>query len=129
MVTTQPSAYSAVSMSVPARMRNGAPRLTMSNAAGVGRQRQPGVRRRTLQVVEVVDQPVQRRSRHSGHVLHAHSHRRARPSAPGWSSRAAASIEPAPIPDERPAADICAILGEVHASRENRSGTSQCAAV
>ena len=36
------------------------------------RQRQPGVRRRTLQVVEVVDQPVQRRSRHSGHVLHAH---------------------------------------------------------
>ena len=36
MVTTQPSAYSAVSMSVPARMRNGAPRLTMSNAAGIG---------------------------------------------------------------------------------------------
>ena len=29
--------------------------------------------RRTLQVVEVVDQPVQWRSRHSGHVLHAHS--------------------------------------------------------
>ena len=26
MVTTQPSAYSAVSMSVPARMRNGVPR-------------------------------------------------------------------------------------------------------
>ena len=26
--------------------------------------------------------------------------------APGWSSRAAASIEPAPIPDERPAADL-----------------------
>lgn len=37
------------------------------------RQRQPGVRRCTLQVVEVVDQPVQRRSRQSGHVLHAHS--------------------------------------------------------
>ena len=36
MVTTQPSAYSAVSMSVPARMRNGAPRLTMSNPAGIG---------------------------------------------------------------------------------------------
>ncbi|MFY1631901.1 hypothetical protein ACN27F_01250 [Solwaraspora sp. WMMB335] len=35
-MTTQPSAYSAVSMSVPARMRNGAPRLTMGNAAGVG---------------------------------------------------------------------------------------------
>ena len=36
MVTKQPSAYSAVSMSVPARMRNGAPRLTMSNADGAG---------------------------------------------------------------------------------------------
>jgi len=36
VVTTQPSAYSAVSMSVPARMRNGAPRLTMSNADGIG---------------------------------------------------------------------------------------------
>ncbi len=36
MVTTQPSAYSAVSRSVPARMRNGAPRLTMSNADGLG---------------------------------------------------------------------------------------------
>jgi hypothetical protein len=35
MVTTQPSAYSAVSVSVPARMRNGAPRLTMRNAAGL----------------------------------------------------------------------------------------------
>ena len=34
-------------------------------------QRQPGVGRRALQVVEVVDQLVQRRSRHSGHVLHA----------------------------------------------------------
>ena len=39
-------------------------------------QRQPGVRRRALQVVEVDDQPVQRRSRHSGHVLHASQHRR-----------------------------------------------------
>jgi hypothetical protein len=35
MVTTQPSAYSVVSMSVPARMLNGAPRLTMSSAAGL----------------------------------------------------------------------------------------------
>ncbi|MFG2230556.1 hypothetical protein ACGFNX_11125 [Streptomyces sp. NPDC048723] len=36
MVTTQPSAYSAVSMSVPARMRNGAPRVTLSTADGIG---------------------------------------------------------------------------------------------
>jgi hypothetical protein len=34
--TTQPSRYSAVSMSVPARMRNGAPRLTMTMADGIG---------------------------------------------------------------------------------------------
>ena len=36
MVTAQPSAYSAVASSLPALMRNGAPRLTMSTAAGIG---------------------------------------------------------------------------------------------
>ena len=42
MVTTQPSAYSAVVMSVPARMRNGAPRLTMSSADGAAGSRSRG---------------------------------------------------------------------------------------
>ena len=55
-VTRQPSAYSAVAMSVPAPMRNGAPTLTMSIADGIGDSSQPGVRRRSLQV-EVVDSP------------------------------------------------------------------------
>ena len=55
-VTRQPSAYSAVAMSVPAPMRNGAPTLTMSIADGTGDSSQPGVRRRSLQV-EVVDSP------------------------------------------------------------------------
>src|SRR5215472_6438637 len=73
MVTTQPSAYSAVTMSVPARMRNGAPRLTMSTAAGIGGSVSRAYGGAPLQVVKVVDQPVQRRSRHSGHILHAHS--------------------------------------------------------
>jgi hypothetical protein len=36
VVITTPSAYSAASMSVPERMRNGAPRLTMSTADGIG---------------------------------------------------------------------------------------------
>jgi hypothetical protein len=36
VVITTPSAYSPASMSVPARMRNGAPRFTISTAAGVG---------------------------------------------------------------------------------------------
>jgi hypothetical protein len=36
-------------------------------------QRQPGVRRRALQVVEVVDQPVQRWSRHSDTYSTRHS--------------------------------------------------------
>ncbi len=40
---------------------------------GRRRQYQPGVRRGALQVVEVADQPVQRRTWHPGHVLHAHS--------------------------------------------------------
>ena len=55
-VTRQPSAYSAVGMSVPAQMRNGAPRLTMSLADGIGGRSQSGLRRRSLQV-EVVDSP------------------------------------------------------------------------
>ena len=40
------------------------------------RQRQPWIRRRALQVVEIVDQAVQRRSRPSGHILHARQYRR-----------------------------------------------------
>lgn len=68
---TQPSAYSAASMSLPARMWNGAPRLTMSTGAGGRRHLQPAVRRLTIQGVDVVDQAVQRRSRDTGHVVHA----------------------------------------------------------
>jgi hypothetical protein len=54
---------------------------------------------RRLQVVKIVDQPVQRRTGHPGHILHADI------IADGPSgSRAAASLEPAPIPDGRPGA-------------------------
>jgi hypothetical protein len=36
VVIAMPSAYSAASTSVPERMQNGAPRLTMSTADGIG---------------------------------------------------------------------------------------------
>jgi hypothetical protein len=45
----------------------------MSNADGIGGSVSRAYGGAPLQVVKVVDQPVQRRSRHSGHVLHAHS--------------------------------------------------------
>ena len=43
----------------------------MSNGAGAAGSINRGVRRGALQVVEVVDQPVQRRTGHPGHILHA----------------------------------------------------------